>query len=240
MNAWRMPSTTTPPPSGTPSILPQSLPARMRLSSIQPRPIASRTSSIKVYEELNRILAGRVDFNDVIDKVGKSFTKKINEATYQATVGALTGLNTPYKQTGSFDIDKLITIIDHVEAETGTTAKILTSKQGARQIANIVGGDATSAKEDLYNIGYYTHIGENPVIAMKNAHVAGTTNFVLNNDIIVVGADDKFVKLVTEGDTLVIDKDPYDNADLSKEYFMAQRWGIAVAMVDNCAGYYDI
>lgn len=212
---------------------------RQRLTGNQVIVPPMKLYAIKVYEELNRILAGRVNFNDAIDKVGKSFTKKINEATYQATVNALAGLNTPYKQTGTFDIDKLITIIDHVEAATGTTAKVITSKQGARQIANIVGGDAQSAKEDLYNIGYYTHIGENPVIALKNAHVAGTTNFVLNNDIIVVGSDDKFVKLVTEGDTLVIDKDPYDNADLSKEYFMAQRWGIAVAMASE-AGYYDI
>lgn len=212
---------------------------RQRLNGRQAITPPMKLYAVKVYDELNRILSGRVDFAKAINTISRSFTRQINNDIYKAVINSFDGIATPYKQSGTFDIDKLIAIIDHVEAANGGTATVLTSKQGARAIANIVGGDANSAKEDLYNIGYYTHIGENPVIAMKNAHKAGTTDFVLNNDIIVVSGDDKFVKMVTEGDTTIIDRNPLDNADLSQEYFVAQRYGIATAMATE-AGYYSI
>lgn len=220
---------------------------RQRLNVGQPFTPELKLYGVKIYDELNRVLAGRIDFNKMIDKVARSFQKKINEDTLLATQNAFAALSTPYKQSGSFDVAKLITIIDHVEAETGTTASIITSKQGARIIANAigvdavnnVGADANSAKEDVYNFGYYTHIGQNPVLAMNNAHRTGTTNLILGNGIYVVGTDDKFIKRVTEGNTLIINGDPYANADLSQEYFCAQRWGTAVAMA-SVAGFYDV
>ena len=203
---------------------------------------------VKIYEELNRILSGRVDFNDMINKVAVGFQKKLNEDILLATQSAFSGLTTPYKQSGSFDIDKLMLLIDHVEAATGMTATVITSKQGARNIANVIGitdtthnmgKGAASAMEDVYNFGYYTHIGPNPVLAMNNAHAAGTNTLILDNDIYVVASDDKFIKQITEGETLIINGDPYKNADLSQEYFCAQRWGLAVIMA-GIAGYYDV
>lgn len=220
---------------------------RQRLNPHQPITPDMKLYGVKIYEELNRVLAGRIDFNKMIDKVARAFQRKINEDTLLVTQDAFKALNTPYKQSGSFDISKLITIIDHVEAETGTVATVITSKQGARGIADAVGADtvhnvgadANSAKEDVYNFGYYTHIGQNPVLAMNNAHKAGTNNLILGNGIYVVGTDDKFIKRVTEGNTFIINGDPYANADLSQEYFCAQRWGTAVAMA-NVAGFYDV
>lgn len=202
---------------------------------------------VKIYDELNRVLAGRVDFNKMIDKVSVGFQKKLNEDVLAATRGAFGALTTPYKQSGSFDINKVLQLIDHVEAATGMTATVITSKQGARNIAKEIGADTTynlgkgaaSAMEDVYNYGYYTHIGQNPVLAMNNAHAAGTNTLILDNDIYVVASDDKFIKQVTEGDTMIINGDMYKNADLSQEYFCAQRWGLAVVL-SSIAGYYDL
>lgn len=212
---------------------------RQRLNGKQPITPDMKLFAVKIYDELNRITSDRVDFNAEINKIARGFAKQQNEAIFKAVTASFGALQTPYKQSGTFDIGKLMTLIDHVEAENGGTAMIITSKQGARQITNILGADATSAKEDLYNIGCFSHIGENPIIAMKNVHKQGTTNFVLNNDIYVVSAEDKFIKMVTEGETTIIDRNPMDNADLSKEYFVAQRYGIAVALA-TAAGYYSI
>lgn len=212
---------------------------RQRMIGNAPIVVQTTLKAVKIYEELNRVLAGRIDFNDMINNVSKAFQKKLNADMYSATSAAFKSLATPYKVTGTFDADKLATLIDHVEAETGETAVIMTSKQGARKITGIVGADATSAKEDLYNMGYFGHFGVNPIIVMQNAHVAGTTDFILGNDLYVVGANDKFIKVVTEGDTLILNGDPYANADLSQEYMMAQRWGVAVAMAEQ-AGIYEL
>lgn len=43
---------------------------------------------VKIYEELNRVLSGRVDFNTFINKVSESFRKKLLDDIYALWSGA--------------------------------------------------------------------------------------------------------------------------------------------------------
>jgi len=200
--------------------------------------VTTQLKAIKCYEELNRVLAGRIDWNEITDKVSKSFVQKINNDMYTAFAGTYGKLVAPYQVSGTFAADKLATLIDHVEAATGKTAYILGSKQAVRKITGVLGADANSAKEDLFNMGYYGKFGVNPIIAMQNGHKAGGTSFILNDtDLYVVAGDDKFIKVVTEGDTLIIPGNPMSNADLSQEFLMAQRYGTAVVLSEVFGTY---
>lgn len=203
--------------------------------------VTTTRKGIAIYEELDRILGGKVDINELIDKAAQSFEKAITEAMYNGVQAAFAKKATPYKVSGAFAEDKLIELIDHVEATTGKTAVVLGSKQAVRKITGIKGAEATSAKEDLYSMGYYGHIGENPVIAMKNAHKVGTDNFVLDpNKLYVVATDDQFVKFVNEGETLIIPVMPEENADLTQEYKMFAKFGVAVVFADKGAAVYEL
>ena len=201
---------------------------RQRFSGGEEVTVKTRLKGIKIYEELRRILAGRVDFNEFIDKVSEAFQKQITNDMYGAVVNAFNGLVAPYSNgaAGSFDEDKMSKIVDHVEAATGMKAVILGSKQAVRKMTGVRGSDSNSAKEDLYALGYFGHFYTTPVIVMQNAHKAGTTNFILNDDLYVVAGDEKFIKFVTEGETLVIPGNPLSNADLSQEFMMAQQYGV--------------
>ena len=210
---------------------------RQRLTGGEEITVKTQLKGIKIYEELRRVLAGRVDFNELIDKVAESFQKKINNDIYAAVKAGFDGLISPYKESGSFDESKLAEIIDHVEAATGKKAFILGSKQAVRKITGVKGADSTSAKEDLYAMGYFGHFYTTPIIVMENAHKVGSTDFVLSNDLYIVASDDKFVKFVTEGDTLIIPGDALGNADLSQEYFMAERYGISVVFAEAFGEY---
>ena len=210
---------------------------RQRLTGGEEITVKTQLKGIKIYEELRRVLAGRVDFNELIDKVAESFQKKINNDIYAAVKAGFDGLISPYKESGSFDESKLTTIIDHVEAATGKKAFILGSKQAVRKITGVKGADSTSAKEDLYAMGYFGHFYTTPIIVMENAHKVGSTDFVLGNDLYIVASDDKFVKFVTEGDTLIIPGDALGNSDLSQEYFMAERYGISVIFAESFGCY---
>ena len=210
---------------------------RQRLTGGEEITVKTQLKGIKIYEELRRVLAGRVDFNELIDKVAESFQKKINNDIYAAVKAGFDGLISPYKESGSFDESKLTAIIDHVEAATGKKAFILGSKQAVRKITGVKGADSTSAKEDLYAMGYFGHFYTTPIIVMENAHKVGSTDFVLSNDLYIVASDDKFVKFVTEGDTLIIPGDALGNADLSQEYFMAERYGISVVFAEAFGEY---
>lgn len=204
---------------------------RQRLAGGETITITPQLKGIKIYDELNRILAGRVDINELVNKVSESFVQKINADIYTAFAGTYAKLVAPYQVSGAFAEDKLVTLIDHVEAATGKKAYVIGSKQACKKITGITGATAVSALEDLYNVGYFGKIGTNSVIAMQNGHKAGTTDFILNDtDLHVVAGDDQFIKMVTEGQTLIIPGNPMSNADLSQEFLMAQMYGTGLVL----------
>ena len=184
---------------------------------------------VRVYENLGRLLAGRIDFNKFVDGVAKAFKNYIAEGAYDAINGLSTatyGLDDTYVLTGSYKEEDLIALIEHVEAATGKTAKIYGTRTALRKLTTAVQCD--SAKEDLYNIGYYGKFNGTDMICLKQAHKPGTSTFALNdNKIWVLAADDQPIKVVNEGDGLLIEGNPNERADLSQEYVYGQGMGIA-------------
>lgn len=78
------------------------------------------------------------------------------------------------------------------------------------------------------------------MVAVRQVHKAGTDTFLLDdNKIYVVASDEKPVKFVNEGDALIIQNDPTQNADLTQEYLCIQQWGVGV-MFDSVIGIYTI
>lgn len=212
---------------------------RQRITGGEEITVKTQLKGVKIYEELRRILAGRVDFNELIDKVSEAFQKKISNDVYEATVAAFDGIVAPYSNgtAGSFDENKLTEIIDHVEATTGKKAVILGSKQAVRKITGVKGADSNSAKEDLYAMGYFGKFYTTPIMVMQNGHKEGTTNFILKNDLYIVAGDDKFIKGATEGETLIINGDPMNNADLSQEYMVAMAYGLKAVLCEQMGIY---
>lgn len=209
---------------------------RQRLDVGQYVTIDTEMRAIKVYEELNRMLAGRVDFNTLVDRLSRSFIRnQRNEilAAFESISADTIGLNSTYVKTGSFSAATLRELIDHVEAATGAQATIFGTKAGLGKImddsANAVALAANSAKEDLYAMGYMGRFYGTPMVSMKQVHKVGTDDFAINdNKIYVMAGSDKPIKMVTEGDALMIATDAFSNADLTHEYFMGTKYGLGV------------
>lgn len=211
---------------------------RQRIEAGQDITINTQLRAIKIYEELNRILAGRIDFNKFVDLVGKSFTKQELDATYDAFVGMFKKLKAPYTETGSFDEDKLLELIDHVEASTGETAVIVGTRKALRKIKTAVVSD--SAKEEMYAMGHFGRFNGTELVAVKQRHKSGTDDFILDDNVLYVFAGDtKPIKRVTEGDVTMLMGTPMNNADMSQEFLMMKRTGIAV-IFDRDFGVYNL
>lgn len=214
---------------------------RQRLLNEKKVTLSTHVIGIKVYEEIERILAGLADFNDLINDASKSLQLKLNTTMYNAIIAAFDSKITPYKATGTFNEEKLSDLIEHVETATGQTAIILGSRKAVRKITGVRGADASSAKEDLYNLGYFGKFYTNPIIVLKNGHKEGTDEFILPDDkLFIIAGDDKFIKLVTEGDTLIIPDSPTDNIDLTQTYTILEKFGIAVIFSNKGAAEYDM
>lgn len=210
---------------------------RQRIEGLSEIAIPTRLYACKIYEELNRILAGRIDFNQLINKVSNSFEQKLLNDIYAAWMGLSAddfGGLVYYPAAGTYDEDTLLEIIAHVEAASGgQQVTILGTKKALRNLAPSIQG--ADSKSDLYNLGFYGKFYGSDVLALPQRHQLGTTNFILPDDelTIVSSVAGKPIKCITEGDSLIINGNPIDHGDLTQTYFAAQRWGIGVAVAGN-------
>lgn len=208
---------------------------RQRIEAGQDITINTQLRAIKIYEELNRVLAGRIDFNKFVDIVGKSFTKQELDAAYAAFTGMFSKLPAAYTETGSFDEDKMLDLIEKVESSTGETAVIVGTQKALRKITSAVVSD--SAKEDMYNMGHYGRFNGTELVRVKQ-RLTSDDKFILDDKTLYVFAGDtKPIKRVTEGDVTMLMGNPMDNADMTQEFLMMKRTGIAVIFDRDFAAY---
>lgn len=193
---------------------------RQRLGGSSEVSVPTSLKVVKIYEELNRVLSGRVDFNVFISKVSDSFRQKLLNDIYTlwsgATAAELGGV-TYFPAAGAYDEDELLDLIGHVEAAAGgRPATIVGTKKAVRNLAPSVQGD--ESKSDLYNLGYYGKFYGTPVFATPQRHKIGSTEFVLDDDILtIIAGDQKPIKCVYEGNPIVLMGDPMTNGDLTQE-----------------------
>ena len=205
---------------------------RQRLNAGEKVNIPKTLKTIKVYEELNRLLAGRVDFNTFVDKVGRSMLIEVYNDIYTAFNGisaSTAGMTSDYYKSGTYAEETLLTLVDHVEAANSANATIIGTRSALRKVTTAVVSD--EAKSDMYNIGFYGKFNGTPMFVAKQRHAIGTDSFILDPDkLYVVANNDKFIKHVNVGEGLLIDGNPMNKADLTKEYMYGQQNGTGIIL----------
>lgn len=212
---------------------------RQRISGVSKVSIPTSRKVIKIYEEFDRVLAGRIDFNEFIDLVAKSFRQDLLEkiqALWNSASADDFGGAVYFPAAGTYDEGALLDVIAHVEAAAnGEQATILCTKKGARMLGQSLQAD--SAKEDIYNQGYVGKFFGTPVVITPQRHKFGSTDFILPDNVFtVVAGSQKPIKVVYEGDPMVIMGNPMDNADLTYEYLYSEKYGAAIVLAGGNAG----
>lgn len=206
---------------------------RQRIDDTQTIAVKTSMKIARVYEEMNRLLSGKVDFNTFVDRVAKSYKQhvladayKALEAITQNTVGFDANYVVASNAAGAEAA--ILALVAHVEAATGKPARILGTKAALRKVPNAVMSD--EAKSDLYNVGYFGKFNGTEMVCLRQAHKPGTSEFALNDGkVYVVAGDDKPIKVVNEGEGILLEGDATANNDLTKEYVYGQPMGVGVA-----------
>lgn len=212
---------------------------RQRLGGAKETSIPTSLKAVRIYEELNRVLSGRVDFNDFINKVAESFRQKLLNDVYGlwsgATVADLGGA-TYFPTAGTYDEEGLLDLIAHVEAAAGgKPATIVGTKKAIRNLIPSIQGEGF--KSDLYNLGYAGKFYGTPVVVTPQRHKVGSTDFVLKDNVLtIIAGDDKPIKVVYEGNPIVLMGDPTTNADFTQEYFYGEKYGMGIVLAGGNAG----
>lgn len=222
-----------------------STPRRQRLGARNKASVNTTVHMIRMYDYFARFMAGRIDWAQLCAKVAEAFQKAIWADIYAAfsgiTSGDIIGSSGTYLVTGTWDEDDLIDLVAHVEAATGSKAKIFGTKQTLKKITTSI--VSNSAKEDTYNQGYIGKFYGTDVFEIPQVHKPGTDTFAVDpssNTIHVIAGDDKFIKFVTEGETLIDDRDWTEQADMSIEYRMIQKFGAAILFAAKGYGRYTL
>ena len=142
---------------------------------------------------------------------------------------------------GAYSEDALLTLIEHVEAAAGgKQATIVGTKKALRNLQESIQSDG--AKEELHNMGYYGKFFGTPCYAIPQRHQVGSTNFLMNDNILtIIAGDEKPIKVVREGEGLIHLGDPFDNMDLTQEYLYAEKYGMGLLLAGNGGvGRYEI
>lgn len=212
---------------------------RQRLNGSTETSIPTALKVVRIYEELNRVLSGRVDFNTFINKVAESFRQKMLNDIYAlwsgATAAQLGGV-TYFPTAGAYDEDDLLDLVSHVEAAAGgKQATIVGTKKALRNLKESIQSDG--AKDELHNLGYYGKFYGTPVVAVPQRHKVGSTEFVMDDDTItIIAGDDKPIKVVYEGNPIVLMGDPMNNADFTQEYLYGEKYGMGIVLAGGNSG----
>lgn len=212
---------------------------RQRIGGTSEVSVPTSMKMVRIYEELNRVLSGRVDFNHMITVVSESFRQKMLNEIYAlwsgATAETLGGV-AYFPVAGTYDENELLELIAHVEAAAGgKTATIVGTKKACRMLAPSIMSD--SAKDDLHNLGYYGRFYGTPVVVTPQRHKVGSTEFVFDDNVLtIIAGDDKPIKFVYEGDPIMLMGDPMSNMDLTQEYLYGERYGLAIVLAGGNAG----
>lgn len=198
--------------------------------------------TVKVYEELQRLLAGRADWVDFVNAVSRSFILDTNRAIADAFASIATTTPNVISETGSFSEASMVSLIEKVEMNNpGKTARIFGTKTALRNLAmstsNMVG---ETIKDDYYNMGYMGKFNGTDVFELKNGlKTDGTTKILDDTKLYVIATDEQFIKYYNEGDALIVESKLGDNSDLTQDYTVINTYAVAVELADKI-GLYDM
>lgn len=211
---------------------------RQRMFGGEKFSVATKVRGLKVYEELDLLLANRFDFVEFMDAIAKAFKLDTINTIYKTWGGAIEGLEAPYAYTGSYSESQMIELIQHVKAANGAQDAYILGTMLA--LSKVVASHDTAqiALESDYNTGIVGKFHGVDKIETQNMYVPGTTKFALTDDVVHIMPRNVAVKpiiYVTEGQSLVLQHMPAENNDLTQEYMICDRVGV-MARVPNGEG----
>lgn len=216
---------------------------RQRIGERKRVSIPVTPQGVRIYDELDRVLAGRIDFNEFIGRVGRSFANKILDDIYKVFSSLSEAqLGSTMYRTGSFDEDVMLDLIEHVEARTGEQATIVSTRKGLRKlmVSEMFVGEAI--KDDMYTMGFMGSYAGTPTMRIEQRYKIGTETFIFPDDeIFVIAGDDRFIKHITEGESLIDFKTGLDNiADMTQEYMYIDINGTGLLLNNVGLGKYTV
>ena len=199
---------------------------RQRLNGTRKVTPSFTTYGIRVYDVLDRFLAGRVTMSELISDVVASQNKKRMESCFQL-FNSIDSDNDAMIYSGTYDEGKLIDMIADLELEAGVSAVITGTKKALSKITlDPIASASDAARNDMYNGIHFGSFHGTPVVGYNNVYMAGTkTKAMDDNAIYLYAGAPKPIKFITRGTTIIDMRTDTSNADMTQEYSAYESYG---------------
>lgn len=207
---------------------------RQRIGQDQSFTIGTGWDGVKIYEELERFLAGRVDWVSLINDVETSFVNKTKEDIHVAIKSAYNAVTAPYKESGTWDLEKFNIIVEHIRAATGLDPMVIGTRVAVSKALPNSNYISDRMKDERNNTGFFETVEGTKFGIIPQFHKIGTTTFGMDEDFLLIlpNGNEKLVKHVTEGETQIKEVSGQSNADDSQEYVVRRKTGTAAVSSD--------
>lgn len=204
---------------------------RQRIRGGQRFDVETQNYGVKIYEELDRFLAGQVDWSNMIQLVALSFALQVRDDIMKAILDNFPEVGAEFKLTNVGEVPserEIITLAQRVSARTRQRVSIYGTKLALHAVEPNVTSDAQDGERNA--TGYYSTIAGIDMYEIDQSLINGTDDFLVPDDFLLILPEtrDRMVKVVNEGESFTEEGRPEGNASMDMEYVMTNRMGIAI------------
>ena len=222
-----------------------------RLAGRRTLSVPTKLFVAKIGADINKYVLGDVDWSGWISNIARSYEKMTEEKLYAQLGAAITSLPASFKGTGDLDasnkgdFDDIVSAVS--AANNGAEVVIMGDKLALSKIAGMadVNWAAKDQRDSVMNTGNIGIYEGTRLITLPNRFTDKTlSQYVIDRDklyiIPVIGDAGKFIKMIDEGDTQIIEKtERGDYTSDLQTYEVQRRMGFGVVL-GRYFGYWDI
>ena len=218
---------------------------RQRLGAGTKTSVSTSWVGLKVYAEFERLLTGVEDWGTFVSKIYEAYDYYIKQTIYDAMVGYTEVIAATYKKTGSVTAETLRELCEFIEMVTGYKVIIMGTRTALRKVTALQNAQfiSDSMKQEHYQTGMLGMWEGYELVEIPQGFKRNdiSQNLVANDILwIMPVTDNKFIKLVNEGETQVYQvTDAGTHMDMTYDFELQQKLGIAI-MFNLAFGVYKI
>ncbi len=188
---------------------------------------------VHVYDDFERFLVGAISVQDLFDRVALSYVQFTYSLMANAFNDAATNLPPEFSFTGTLSMAKMRELIQKVRTANGYgPVAVMGTEMAMGQLYDLLGNVqflSDNMRDSINTMGRMaTWQGAN-LIEIPQKFVPGTfTNAVDDNRIMIIpmGADERFIKFVYEGETRALELNQQQLHDQTIDYQVQHKLGL--------------
>ena len=215
---------------------------RQKLQGKKAFAVSCEWIGLRVYQDLERFLKGVDSLAEMMAKLQKAFQNEVDARIYTAFNGMGTYLPAKFQETGAYDKNTMMDLIQRVETASQKNVVLAGTRAALAKIVDGMDASRMSErqKEELATKGAIldlTGLGVS-AIEIPQVMVRGSYDFKIdNNSIFVLPDNQKMIKMFFEGQARTRDLDAQQTAEMTFDSIVEQKLGTAFICSDLCGKY---